>query len=148
MNDNVEEMSLDELIEKEGTEVTEKYWKDNPNIPKFAYNDNTPIPGQETEIVTDIDSINENTALESLVIKSAMAKAYKEKEDRESAAEKARIRKQVIDQLVYNDGEAFYTKYHHMMDGKTKRRIRRIHEKNYDAGKYNYLLTTNNLNEP
>ena len=148
MKTNEDMMSLDELIEKEGTEVTEKYWNDNPNKSTFAYNDNTPIPGQETHITTDIDTINKDTALESLIIKSAIAKAKQEKEAKISKAERARIRKQVVDQMVYNDGEAFYTKYHYMMDGKMKRRCRRIHEKNFDNGKYDYLLTTNNLNEP
>ena len=33
-------------------------------------------------------------------------------------------------------GEAFFTEHHHLMDGKTKRRLRRTIERQYDKGKF------------
>lgn len=143
----MEANSLDELIEKDGIEVTEKNYTENTN--RFAYDTTSPIPGQNTDIVTDVDDINENTALDSLVIKSAMAKARAEKKDNTITKEQMlAAKKQIVDMLMYNEGEAFYQKYHYMMDGKTKRKTRRIIEKNFDKGKYNHFFTTNNLNEP
>lgn len=143
----MEANSLDELIEKEGVEVTEKNYRENTN--RFAYDTTSPIPGQNTDIVTDIDNITEDTALDALVVKSAMAKARAEKKENTiTPAQMRAAKKQIVDMLMYNEGEAYYQKYHYIMDGKTKRKVRRMLEKNFDKGKYNHFFTTNNLNEP
>lgn len=138
--------TLDELIEKDGVEVTEKNYKENTN--RFAYDTTSPIPGENTDIVTDIDNITEETALDSLVVKSAMAKARSEKQNTVTKEQIKAAKKQIVDMIMYNEGEAFYQKYHHVMDGATKRKTRRIIERNFDKGKYNHFFTTNNLNEP
>lgn len=113
----------------------------------FGYNNNVPIPGEKVDFNNALN-IDENTALDNLITKSAIYKAKAEKTAAEKKQEEMRIRKQIIDMMVYNEDEAYYQKYHHIMDGKTKRRVKRLIEKNYDAGKYNYLKTTSNLNEP
>ena len=154
----------DNIIEEQNTKNWETYleeygedtdniiYKHNEslNIPKhkLAYDDNTPIPGENVDLDNTIAEINENTALDNLITKSAIYKAQSEKNVLYNKQEESRIRKQIIDMILYNEGEAFYQKYHYTMDGKTKRRIRRTIEKNYDNGKYNYLKTTSNLNEP
>lgn len=142
----MEANTLDELIEKDGVEVTEKNYKENTN--RFAYDTTSPIPGENTDIVTDIDNITEETALDSLVVKSAMAKVRSEKQNTVTKEQIKAAKKQIVDMIMYNEGEAFYQKYHYVMDGATKRKTRRIIERNFDKGKYNHFFTTDNLNEP
>lgn len=140
----MEAEALDEYIEKNGSDVSVKFWKDNSQL---SYNTDSPIPGQEVVYNHTVDT-DENIALNNLIIKSAMAKAHSEAEIAKSNAEEERIKKQIIDTMMYNEGEIYYQKYHYVMDGKTKRKLKRMIEKKYNEGKYDYLKTTSNLNMP
>lgn len=105
----------------------------------FAYdNGNTPIPGEDVDykIKEQLNSINENTALDSLVTAAAIAKAQNEK-PLLTPAQKAEKRKQFIDAMMYQQGELYYQQHHYIMDGKTKRAVRKRIERDYDKGRFN-----------
>lgn len=146
--------ALDSLVQTYGEELMEKLQvRDKKEIlekdkMKLSYADNGPIPGQTLESLLDnqLSGINENTALDSLITKSAAIKSKQEAAQRPlTLAEKEHAKKQFVDMMMYQQGEAFYEKYHYMMDGQTKRRIRHKIEKDYDKGKYNKKAT--NLND-
>lgn len=105
----------------------------------FAYdNGNTPIPGEDVDykIKEQLNSINENTALNSLVTAAAIAKAQNEK-PKLTPTQKAEQRKQFIDAMMYQQGELYYQQHHYIMDGKTKRAVRKRIERDYDKGRFN-----------
>lgn len=105
----------------------------------FAYdNGNTPIPGEDVDykIKEQLNSINENTALDSLVTAAAIAKAQNEK-PKLTPTQKAEQRKQFIDAMMYQQGELYYQQHHYIMDGKTKRAVRKRIERDYDKGRFN-----------
>lgn len=134
-----------------GEEINDLIYTENPyKTQSFAYDTNSPIPGETVDYDDKITKgeIDETTALDDLITKSAIAKAANENKVINSIKEQQRIKAQIIDAIFYNEEQAFYQKHRHMMDGKTKRRVKRIIEKNYNAGKYDYLKTTSNLNEP
>ena len=105
----------------------------------FAYdNGNTPIPGEDVDykIKEQLNSINENTALDSLITAAAIAKAQNEK-PKLTPTQKADQRKQFIDAMMYQQGELYYQQHHYIMDGKTKRAVRKRIERDYDKGRFN-----------
>lgn len=106
----------------------------------FAYDDgNTVIPGKPIDDTIDrqLESLNEDTGMNSLITQAAMMKAKSETEKREQLKQKAEQRKNFIESMMYQQGELYYQQHHYFMDGKTKRRVRKAVERAYDKGKYN-----------
>ena len=128
----VGENKVNELIEK-GKQVS------------FAYS--SPFDMEPGKPIGDkIDTKTSTTreeGIEFLVEKTAMLKALKEKAEKEkekknqvSKEEYEKRKKEFIDSMMYMQGEAFFTKNHHLMDGKTKKRLRRSIERKYNKGKF------------
>ena len=137
INRTGEVISVEELknamIRKD--EINEEMMKNTA----FAYdNGNTPIPGEEVDykIKEQLDSINENTALDSLITAAAIAKAQNEKPSL-TPAQKAEKRKQFVESMMYQQGELYYQQHHYIMDGKTRRALRKRIERDYDKGRFN-----------
>lgn len=152
--------NLDSFVKENGEELKE----DLKIIPKeqiqeklsrsFIYEDSeTPMPGEKIsdKIDKQLNSITEESALDSLITKAAIAKAENEKIKRHlTPQERNQVREQFIESMMYQEGEAFYQKYHHIMDGKTKRRTKAKIVSNFNKGRYDkYILnnSNNNLNE-
>ena len=158
MNNNLD---LDSLMIKEGEEINENDIKtvNKQDVEKqinnpFAYDSNTPIPGEDIDdkISEQINNIDKNTALDSLITKAAIIKAKNESTNENkklSKEELEKVKKNFCEQLFYQQQEDYYTKYHSMMDGKTKRRVRKTIERNFDKGRYNKFLynTGKSLND-
>lgn len=146
---------LDEFIMENGTELkndiqvlskeeTDKKFENNFQI---LYDNDKPIPGNNvTNKISGLEDINEQTALDSLIIKSAMIKAEKEKaeEDRQrkklTKKDRESMKKQFVDSLMYQQEEDYYQKHHYVMDGKTKRGTRKRLERLFDKGRYDKYL--------
>ena len=75
--------------------------------------------------------------MNTLITQAAIAKAKSESDIREKTKQKHEQRTQFIESMMYQQGELYYQQHHYMMDGKTKRRVRRAIERAYDKGKYN-----------
>lgn len=106
----------------------------------FAYEDTpTVIPGKPIDDTIDkqLESLNEDTCMNSLITQAAMMKAKDETDKRELMKQKLEQRRNFIDSMMYQQGELYYHEYHYFMDGKTKRRVRKAIERAYDKGKYN-----------
>lgn len=153
------ENNLDDFIQKNGVEVTNEQL-DNIMVtdkrdaeiredvkPDYAYDIyDEPIPGQDViadRINSQINNINENTAMNSLIIQSAMIKAKNENDEtvksikkEMSAEEKAAAKKQFVESMLYQQGELYYQQHHHIMDGKTKKGVRKRIERDYDKGRF------------
>ena len=55
-----------------------------------------------------------------------------------------------MESMMYQQGEAYYQKHHYIMDGKSKRKLRKRLEREFNKGKYDKFLLSNsgtNLNE-
>ncbi len=141
--------AYDSYIAEHGTAITNETLK-KMLVPKkniqnkidntFAYEDTpTVIPGKPIDDTIDkeIESLNEDTGMNSLITQAAMMKAQDETEKRELMKQKLEQRKNFIDSMMYQQGELYYQQYHYFMDGKTKRRVRKAVERAYDKGKYN-----------
>jgi hypothetical protein len=153
---------LDSFVQENGEKLTEEL----KIIPKeqiqekldksFIYEDSeTPIPGEQisNKIDNNINAITKESALDSLITKAAIAKAKKESEQVKrhlTPKERNQVKDQFIESMMYQEGEAFYQKYHHIMDGQTKRRTKARILSNFNKGRYDkYILKNpnNNLNE-
>lgn len=149
--------NLDNFITSVGEELNENYNLVNKEKIQnainntFLYDDNSPVPGQpiDNKLDEQLNSINETTALDSLITKAALVKAKNEsKRKKLTMKERNQFKKQFIESMMYQHGEAYYQKNKCMMDGKTKRKTRRHLETEFDKGKYDkYLLNNTNLNE-
>ena len=134
---------LDQDIQVLSKEETDKKFDDNFQI---LYDKDTPIPGGNViHKISGLETINEQTALDSLIIKSAMIKAEKEKKEelqRNKLTKKDRdaVKKQFVDSLMYQQEEDYYQKHHYIMDGKTKRGTRKRIERDFDKGRYDRFL--------
>lgn len=154
--------NLDTFVQENGEKITE----DLNIVPKeqiqeklnksFIYEDSeTPIPGEQIthKIDNNINSITKESALDSLITKAAIAKAKQESEQikrRLTPKERNQVKDQFIESMMYQEGENFYQKYHHIMDGQTKRRTKARILSNFNKGRYDkYILknAANNLNE-
>jgi len=158
----MENTSLDNFIMENGKEVTENNMQlldkeqveKKLNTPiKLAYDNDTPIPGENINNKLDmsLSGINEATALDSLITKSAIIKAEKEKEQivktkKLTKAEREKYRKEFIDSLMYQQGENYYQANHYIMDGRTKRRVRKKIENDFDKGRYDKFLIPGHTN--
>lgn len=145
----MENSVLDKLVQEKGRVITDAELKNitvsdkrmeeiTNNVNKsFAYDDNMPIPGETVEFDTN-DNITKESALNSLY-KSATALNAMKKLEAEKAKDKEKAavtKKQFVDAMLYQQGEMYYEQHHFMMDGATKRRIRKRIEKEYDEGKF------------
>ena len=149
MEDIINDKTLDDLMLKEGTEINDIKIVPKEKVEKelnLSYNTNNPLPGENIDKKMDsvLDGINKETALNDLIHKATMSKMEKFNKKNLSKEEKQQAKKQFIDSLLYHQGEAFYEKYHYMMDSQTKRRYKRKIERDYDLGKFN---TSTNLNQ-
>ena len=162
MEDN---FSLDTFVKENGQQITEDSIKTiskeviEKKVNNFIYEDSdTPIPGQsiDNKLTNQLDNMNENIALDSLITKAAMTKAKNEannemKTNKLSAKERMQYKKNFIESMMYQQGESYYQKHKCMMDGKTKRNTRRHLEKEFDKGKFDKYIIQNlyhyNLNE-
>lgn len=130
-------LSSNEL--KEAVLKKEEISKLMENETSFAYDTaNTPIPGEEVDykITEQLDAINKDSALNSLITAAAIAKAQNEK-SKLTPAQKAEQRKQFVEAMLYQQGELYYQQHHYIMDGRTKRKIRKRIERDYDKGRFN-----------
>ena len=150
----------DELAQECGEKVTETEYKvvDADTLvsdvieekPQFAYADSDkPIPG--TNYVLESDNMTKNQAIEDMIMKNAIMKAQKEQSDatkkkQYTKEEIEQKRKEYVDYMVYQQGEAYYLQNHYIMDARTKRRTRKYFEKMWEKKK-NSLLNAVNLNE-
>lgn len=111
------------------------------------YGDDTPIPGKNVvNKINGIESINKETALDSLIAKSALIKAKNEAQiEKKKLTKKTREekKKQFIESMMYQQEEEYYQKHHYVMDGKTKRSVRKRIERDFDKGRYDRYLIDN-----
>lgn len=154
MNSELNNVSLDNYVINNGTEfnendvkfVSKDKIKDMVNN-QFAYDDNSPIPGDniDDKINNAVSSINKETALDSLITKAAIIKAKKEAESEKTVSkeEKAAAKKQFIDAMMYQQGELYYQQHHYIMDGRTKRATRKRLERDYDKGRFKKYTNLN-----
>ena len=135
----MQDSNLDEFIMENGTELKNdiQVLSKEETDKKFENN---------FQILSGLEDINEQTALDSLIIKSAMIKAEKEKaeEDRQrkklTKKDREAVKKQFVDSLMYQQEEDYYQKHHYVMDGKTKRGTRKRIERDFDKGRYDKFL--------
>ena len=154
--------NLDSFVQENGEEINEtlniisKEEIQNKLNNKFIYEDTeTPIPGEQIsdKIDNTLNNINEANALDSLITKAAIVKAENEKKKTKkhlTPQERNEVRDQFVDSMLYQEGEAYYQRYHHMMDGKTKRKTKRMIITAFNKGKYDKFILNNmnnNLNE-
>lgn len=111
------------------------------------YGDDTPIPGKNVvNKINGIDSINKDSALDSLIAKSALIKAKNEAQDeKKKLTKKTREakKKQFVESMMYQQEEEYYQRHHYVMDGKTKRGVRKRIERDFDKGRYDKYLVDN-----
>lgn len=150
--------SLDNFIVENGTEVNniqmidkEKVADRLNNTIKLAYGDSGPIPGESINNKLDnaLSDINKESALDSLIVKSAMVKAEKEalaKPKKLTKAEREKHRERFIESLMYQQGEEYFQKHHYIMDGRTKRRVRKKIENDFNKGRYDKYLIPGHSN--
>ena len=84
-------------------------------------------------------SVDEDKAVNKMLSEAAILKMKKEQEAEKRVLTKEQRmvqRKQVCDYLMYQQEEAYFKQNHFIMDGKTKRRVRKMIERNYDKGRY------------
>lgn len=111
---------------------------------KFAYEDDTTILPDSEYVNRQLDEtlnkeISKEDAVENMLYKTAVLKARNESEDMKellSKEEYEQQKKEIVNYLLYQQEQAYYSEYKFMMDGKTKRKIRKKLEREYDAGKY------------
>ena len=154
--------NLDSFVQENGEEINEtlniisKEEIQNKLNNKFIYEDTeTPIPGEQIsdKIDNTLNNINEANALDSLITKAAIVKAENEKKKTKkhlTPQERNEVRDQFVDSMLYQEGEAYYQRHHHMMDGKTKRKTKRMIITAFNKGKYDKFILNNmnnNLNE-
>ena len=134
-----------------GNEVMQELKKVDKTVNSYAYGSSGPIPGDTIEsYLDDVANVNKEDAISNLVAQSALLKAKSETEQNKSVLtkeEKARQKKQFVDYMMYQQEEAYFTQNHYIMDGKTKRRIRKMIERNYDKGRYGSLYSGKSLND-
>ena len=147
--------NLDKFIMENGEDVNEsmRILSDAEVNTKFddnfhpLYGDDTPIPGGNViHKINGIESINKESALDSLIAKSAIIKAKNEaQEEKKKLTKKDREskKKQFVDSMMYQQEEDYYQKHHYVMDGKTKRGVRKRIERDFDKGRYHRFLTDN-----
>jgi len=131
-----------EIGEKKVDELITKGENESVSFAYSSYDDLEPGKPIGDKIDFKASSTREE-GLEFLVEKTAKLKALKEKAEKEkqkkeqiSKKEYEARKKEFIDSMMYMQGEAFFTEHHHVMDGKTKRRLRRTIERQYDKGKF------------
>jgi len=134
INKEVGEMKIDELITKGANESV-----------SFAYSSPYDLePGKPIGDKIDFKaSSSKEEGLEFLVEKTAKLKALRErdelnkrKKEQNSREEYEARKKEYIERMMYLQGEAFFTEHHYLMDGKTRRRLKRSLERQYDKGKF------------
>ena len=54
--------------------------------------------------------------------------------------------KQIVAYILQQQEEAYYLEHHYIMDGRTRRAVRSMIEKDYDKGKYRPSKSNVNLN--
>lgn len=150
-NKTTNDINLDDLVAKKGTpiDVNSIKYIDKKVIEEtinntFAYDDsNTIIPGKDVEykINEQINSLNEQTGLDSIITQAALLKAKKEKEEHDklnqnNIANQLGDKKHFVEQMLYQQGELYYQLHHYIMDGRTKRITRKRIEKAYDKKKF------------
>lgn len=124
---------------------------------KFTYSDEqeVPLPGESIAPYLDnVKEINKEDAINSLVQQSALLKVQKEAEEREKSKkpapltkeQKAAQKKQIVAYILQQQEEAYYLEHHYIMDGRTRRAVRSMIEKDYDKGKYRPSKSNVNLN--
>lgn len=125
-------------------DVAEEQVKQTKIRKKFAYEDTETIlpDAANTERViknTTQKPITKQEAVDNMLLKTAIMKVQTEKDEISKLVDKEeaeRVKKDIVEQLLYQQEQAFYVERKHMMDGKTKRRIRKMIERDYDKGKY------------
>lgn len=134
-----------------GDGVTQELKNANKVANTYAYGSSGPVPGDTIDTyLDDVANVKREDAINNLVAQSALLKAKAENEQNKfvlSKEEKARRKKEFVEYMMYQQEEAYFTQNHYVMDGKTKRRVRKMIEKNYDKGKYGSLDSRKSLND-
>lgn len=135
-------------IIEDASEVEKVAQKSFEKVNQFAYGGDCPMPGEAiADKISENVEVSKTDAVNQMIQQAALLKAEKEAEEREknrvlSPEEKAERKKSVIDYLMYQQEEAYFTKYHYVMDGKTKRGTRKRLERMYDKGRFkNFGIT-------
>ena len=126
-----------EIKTTEGDEVLEKI---NKRMNEFAYGGAELAPGESLDgFFSEMTSVDEDKAVNKMLSEAATLKMKKEQEAENRVLTKEQMmgqKKQVCDYLMYQQEQAYFTQNHYVMDGKTKRRVRKMIERNYDKGRY------------
>lgn len=134
-----------------GDGITQELKNANKAVNTYAYGSSGPVPGDTIDTyLDDVANVKREDAINNLVAQSALLKAKAENEQNKfvlSKEEKARRKKEFVEYMMYQQEEAYFTQNHYVMDGKTKRRVRKMIEKNYDKGKYGSLNSRKSLND-
>lgn len=125
----------------------------NDNLNKYAYeSEDMPMPGQSVSVTIGSSPEQKTNGINSVLAQAALLKAEKateslyakEKREKEEKEKKAR-RDNIITQFMYQQEEAFFIKNKFRMSGQEKRKLRRIIEKKYDAGKFDSFLNSDTI---
>ena len=122
----------DKYVDESLSAMTEK--------PTLAYNEGVPLPGADlSDMFNRVATVDESNAIDGVIAQNAMKKVREEaeRERKETAEEKRRRREADIASILYNAEEAYFLEHKHIMDSRTKRRTKKIIERDYDKGRYN-----------
>ena len=126
-----------EIKTTEGDEVVEKI---NKSMNEFAYGGAELAPGESLDgFFSEMTSVDEDKAVNKMLSEAAILKMKKEQEAEKRVLTKEQRmaqKKEVCEYLMYQQEEAYFKQNHFIMDGKTKRRVRKMIERNYDKGRY------------
>lgn len=149
-----EVVSTDETVQTvSGDDLNNELKKVDKATNHYAYGDTGPVPGDSiSSFLDNTTEVKKDDAVQNMIRESALLKAQQEAEDEKKSRtltkeEKAQRKKQLVEYLLYQQEEAYFAQNHYIMDGKTKRRTRKIIERNYDKGKYGDMNSTASLND-
>lgn len=111
---------------------------------RYAYEDEEtvlPDAANTDRVIKDtvMKPVSKKEAIDNLLYQTALMKTQAEQDEINelvSKEEAQRLKKDIVEQLLYQQEQSYYGQYKHMMDGKTKRRVRKMIERDYDKGKY------------
>jgi len=137
-----DENLLDGIVIDEGTELDESNVQiincnDNQkNQNQLAYDDDCPMPGKKTEMLTT--EVTENEAEKKLIEMTAMMKLQKEKEAFNRMSDDQKIKDYVMQSQYYKYTNDWFHKYGYEMTGKQKRNLKRDLERMWAKGKFRF----------
>ena len=128
----------DKYVDESISALTEK--------PTLAYNEGVPLPGADlSDMFNRVATVDESNAIDGVIAQNAMKKVMEEAEQerKETAEERRRRREADIASIMYRAEEEYFIQHKHVMDGRTKRRTKKMIEHDYDKGRYNRRIKSN-----